>query len=258
MIKKGEMTLEELIKLILAVAGIAVLLLLAFNLYKMFSVKTEAEQAKIHLERIEKSLKKMNDGQTIEYLLTGPKGWYLVGYEALEISSNPGKYNSTTSCENKDCICFCDSEDYSVREFIYPFEIGSSPWSKLISITKYDEIRSALIASRSETVEVDISEYLVSFAVGSTPELIASKFDENKFKERMKYFFYQQEPYGIFKNPGYLFCQSQNICIKTDGIKIYSYENEAEQIVPWIGLNSSATRIRIKKNSKGYLITRRI
>lgn len=120
MIKKGEMTLEELIKLILAVAGIAVLLLLAFNLYKMFSVKTQAEQAKIHLERIEKSLKKMNLGQDTEYLITGLKGWYLVGYEALETDpSNPlGEFHSTISCDDEDCICFCDLGDDSVRGIV--------------------------------------------------------------------------------------------------------------------------------------------
>jgi len=115
--KKGEITLEEVVKLVLAVIGISILLLLAFNLYKILTTKTEAEQAKIHLGRIEKVLKDISPGETIEYILTGPRGWYLVGYESSKISSGGGKYNSTVYCENKDCICLCNMKGKEVKSF---------------------------------------------------------------------------------------------------------------------------------------------
>lgn len=220
MIKKGEITLEELIKLILAVAGIAVLLLLAFNLYKMFSVKTEAEQAKIHLERIEKSLKKMNEGQTIEYLLTGPKGWYLVYYDEEFIKKGEGNFSSVFSCNNENCICFCNMEQMT------PLKDSQKKVSNR-AIT-YNTLVPSLI---SETYEWEYTR---------------REFFENFFYNSS----YRNHPIGYEK------CQAESVCLKIKGIKISSYEDEAEFFVPWIGLNNSATTISINKIGESYNISR--
>jgi hypothetical protein len=200
----------------------------------------------------------------MEYILTGPRGWYLVGYEASEVYSNNGKYNSTTFCENKDCLCLCDTEDYPVRRFIYPFEPGSEKWEQFLFSThpSFSNVRAGLMAVKSGNVELDLSKYLISSLASLTPASllisIKDQFSTDSLWERMKYFFYQQEPYGLFDNPGYRFCENEGICIKMDGVRIFSYEPEAEFQVPWIGLKESATNVEIRKHSDGYIIKRKL
>jgi len=76
--------LPEALKIIIGVLCIVLLLYLAFSLYGIFSQRTKLEEAKATLDAIEgkiNALETMKDGETLDYLITGPKGWRMVPFE---------------------------------------------------------------------------------------------------------------------------------------------------------------------------------
>lgn len=103
--KRG-ILLPESLRLILALICLVLLIFLAVRLYGLFLGKTEIEQAKASLEQISGIMDNLEDGESAKYLVTGPKGWYLVYYNFSEIEKS-SKWGIPRSCGNSDCLCFC-------------------------------------------------------------------------------------------------------------------------------------------------------
>ena len=111
---QGDITTEEILKLVLAIAGLAILLMLGFSLYKIFVQKTDIEQAREHLSTMQGVIANLPEGQSTTYLLTGPKNWYLVSYRNAEIKTHPA-LNIPRTCAGKDCICICQYDPHATR-----------------------------------------------------------------------------------------------------------------------------------------------
>jgi len=144
--KRGEIASEEVVKIVLGVAGIAVLLYLVFTLGSIFTFKSEIEQAKNTLEEITSKIESLKNGEIGDVLLLAPDEWYFVYLSAEEeyetktweskgdsILSSPMKYTLINSasrysiqgngggafishivekgnknCE-ENCLCICES-----------------------------------------------------------------------------------------------------------------------------------------------------
>jgi hypothetical protein len=93
------------VKLVLAVMEYQFFYFLRLIFIKFLQQKLKLSKQNTFGEN-RKGVKGYFSGETIEYILTGPRGWYHVGYESSKISSGGGKYNSTVYCEIKIVFVF--------------------------------------------------------------------------------------------------------------------------------------------------------
>ena len=105
--KKGEMTAEQLLKLVLAILGILALLFLGISIYSVLIDKQKLEQAKAATSDIINLEKDVISGKDQEYLLIGPKKWFILGKEK--------GYNS--QCLHNSCLCICEENDCAGKSF---------------------------------------------------------------------------------------------------------------------------------------------
>ncbi len=115
--KSGDITTEEVLKLVLAIAGILILLMLGYSLYKIFVQKTEIAQAKEHLDAIQGVVENLGLGNQTTYLLTGPKGWYFVSYNRRDLA----KYSDLSMpamCKDQSCLCICSKDGVNDPSYI--------------------------------------------------------------------------------------------------------------------------------------------
>lgn len=115
--KSGDITTEEVLKMVLAIAGILILLMLGYSLYKIFVQKTELAQAKEHLDTIQGVIENLKEGEKTTYLLTGPKNWYFVSYNKRDLE----KYSDLSMpfmCKEQSCLCICSKDDVNDPRFI--------------------------------------------------------------------------------------------------------------------------------------------
>jgi hypothetical protein len=127
--KRG-ILMKEVLKMILAVGGIVVLLILATQLFTLIGGKSDINQAREHMDKIEKiidRLEKEGSGSD-EYILLSPKNWVLTGWPSLGYRTKPtgvgtssGAYipvseeslvgkmpNECNGNEWDKCICYCE------------------------------------------------------------------------------------------------------------------------------------------------------
>ena len=107
-IKKADFFMSETVGLILAVAGIVMLLYLAFSLYGIFTANNKMQQAKSALDGINKLIEKLGDSGNTDYLVVGPLGW--------EIYSYPVDGLKPMSCGALSCLCICPSDTGTVAD----------------------------------------------------------------------------------------------------------------------------------------------
>ncbi len=98
--RKRGILLPETLKIIIAVLSIILLMILAVKLFNLFTSKTEIEQAKAALEQITSRIDELEEGETIEYLITGPEDWSLIAF-------NKGE-NAPSECLGENCLCICE------------------------------------------------------------------------------------------------------------------------------------------------------
>lgn len=95
------MTLEESLKLVLAIIGIFLLVYLLISLYGILGRKNKIEMAKAMLEEIKGKIDQLQkEGEIKQVLINGPKDWYLVGFNSpipFELCGGGAKH----------CLCFC-------------------------------------------------------------------------------------------------------------------------------------------------------
>lgn len=113
---RGEMTTEEVVKLILSVLGILVLFALAYGLYNIFSSGAEEKRAKTHLDNVVTMIDSMKPGMDAEYLFTGIDKWFLVGFER-QVILEQGNLAMPEKCGGKSCLCLCKT---SIQQSKHP------------------------------------------------------------------------------------------------------------------------------------------
>ena len=98
--KNAEITIEEVLKMVLAVGCIIILIILAAGLYGIFTKKTQLEQAKESLKEIVAKIDSLKKGEQKNVLITSPKDWYIVAFSKGE--------NMPFDCKGENCICICE------------------------------------------------------------------------------------------------------------------------------------------------------
>ena len=78
---KGDFTLAETMKIVLAVISIGLLLYLAVNLYGIFTKKSQIEQARETLKQIVENINLLEEGKSKTFLLESPDKWGLFYYD---------------------------------------------------------------------------------------------------------------------------------------------------------------------------------
>lgn len=121
--KKADILPEETLKIILAVIGIGLLVLLAVLLYGIFSKRQDLVQAETNMNYIMNAVGRLNAeigamkvaGEKSEiYILLNPSGW---GVSAWPMSIG-GEEKRPSACLNWDkCICFCEINWFSKVPF---------------------------------------------------------------------------------------------------------------------------------------------
>lgn len=102
---------EETIKIIIAVIGITLLVVLAVALYSIFAKRNDLAQAEANMENIIGKINAMNSElgdaengiRTSSYALLNPREWGVYGW--------PDKGEMLDECSKqgwKRCICFCE------------------------------------------------------------------------------------------------------------------------------------------------------
>ena len=117
---KKAILVPAVLKMVIAVAAIFLLLYLAVSLYGIFNQKTAINQAREHMDKIEKIIKDLEEqgGGSKEYVLLSPRDWALIAFPNFNKNPDPQYpdpgardfrvYSET--CLNKDwidCLCFC-------------------------------------------------------------------------------------------------------------------------------------------------------
>ena len=110
---------EETMKIILAVIGIGLLILLAVLLYGIFSKRQDLVQAEANMNYIMNIINGMSDelgkaegagAKTEEYVLLNPSGW---GVSAWPVSIGAEEKKPNACLNWKKCICFCEINWFS-------------------------------------------------------------------------------------------------------------------------------------------------
>lgn len=97
--KNAEITIEEVVKIVLAVIGIIILIIIAAGLYGIFTKKADLEQAKESLDQLMAKVKVLEEGDSGNYLITSPNDWYVISYKEGEPSPR--------DCAMENCLCIC-------------------------------------------------------------------------------------------------------------------------------------------------------
>ena len=108
------MVLSETIRIVLAIMGIILLLYLSFSLFQLFIAKTASQQAKEHMENIERiidGLEEAGSGSE-KYILLSPKGWSLTGFQSPLMDQIP------QSCNLNKCVCMCHFADNLLEQVL--------------------------------------------------------------------------------------------------------------------------------------------
>jgi len=110
---RGEITLEEMLKIILAIMGIIILGILVLKLYDIFvsGDKHQLEQAKMSLAKISSGIDELikNNLKQKDIIVESPNGWKILAWPKENIVNEKGK-SMPEDCK-LNCICICKTED---------------------------------------------------------------------------------------------------------------------------------------------------
>ncbi len=100
--KKGDANINQLLSIIIAVLGLALITYGIYSLYRA-GVDSESTNAKNVLEKVVNKINALNDGDASTTLVQGFKGsekWYLIGWGKED-------YTRPDKCFLNSCICIC-------------------------------------------------------------------------------------------------------------------------------------------------------
>jgi len=101
---RGELTLEEIVTIILSVLGIGALLYLVSGMLGIFGSKSSLDQAQANLNQIIFTIADLKETKTDSFLLESPKDWYLTFYSTGS--------DLPISCQGGACLCLCEGDSY--------------------------------------------------------------------------------------------------------------------------------------------------
>jgi len=101
--KKGFLLGEYTLKVIIAIICIFLLVFLLFVLYNTFSGKSNDEQARANLKKLEEGINIVSSNQEFFFIFTEPRGWI------FKIFS---KEKGPSSCLSHQCICVCEKASW--------------------------------------------------------------------------------------------------------------------------------------------------
>ncbi|MGV8152377.1 MAG: hypothetical protein ACP5OG_04800 [Candidatus Nanoarchaeia archaeon] len=132
-INKKAMTVEEVLKLFLAVIILVMLAYLGYKLYHMFAKKDTEAKAKDMLESINEKivyLKSVEEKTTLNHTIYPIKNWYL---KTLDLDSDSASEGLISKCLGQggnqkvivSCLCMCEDIECSSLGICinYPYEI---------------------------------------------------------------------------------------------------------------------------------------
>src|SRR3989344_6071467 len=125
--KKGEteLTIPEFLKIVLAIAGIILVIFFGYKLYKIASEPTDFKSARNLLEDITTKINILNSGQSNDFTFQGfPRAneWYLQAWPRGSPTDEKPE-----DCFLETCICICKNncldKNYAICETINYKEI---------------------------------------------------------------------------------------------------------------------------------------
>ncbi len=99
--RKGDLT-QNVLSLIIAALGIALLVFAAYKLYRA-NVENEEENATKLLNSLDEKIKNLKDGEIGRFPIRGVNGWYLTGW-------GKDDYDRPDRCYFDNCLCVCYGE----------------------------------------------------------------------------------------------------------------------------------------------------
>ncbi len=144
--KYGEITVENVLTLILAVVGIGLLVFAAVRLWQI-NVNADSENAKKILDGIEGKINTLEEGQTGRFTVRGIEGWFLTGWGKNDDSIDKCFFNS--------CICICEGNgnrevDCKEKGFCRDVSIEKVEVSSLVPSAVYSGVATAGYVNPSE------------------------------------------------------------------------------------------------------------
>jgi hypothetical protein len=114
---KKAIVMSETLKMIIAALCIFLLIYLAVGLYGIFTRSSELEQAKATLDGIMGKAGALQNGQSVEYLVTSPKGWSIIilPEEKLNLCICP---EGTASCLKQGACVMTNKKVYFYQKNI--------------------------------------------------------------------------------------------------------------------------------------------
>ncbi|MDO8517628.1 MAG: hypothetical protein Q7S33_05900 [Nanoarchaeota archaeon] len=144
---KKAIILPETMKIILAVMGIVILIILGVKLYGIFFVQDiEGQKAAANLDKISNLVADLKEGSSTIYLYESPKNWYLKNF------SGPNRYLSSCGFSSKGCLCLCDSIDCDKSMKCKDFDIDVSVEDK---ITENIAVRTGQYSGSSTEIDYE-------------------------------------------------------------------------------------------------------
>ncbi len=104
---KKAILMPETLKIVLAVIGISLLVILSVKLYAIFiGGKTESEQAKASLENLYLQIQSVEKGHKTqaEFVLESPNNWWLIAWPYENENKKPNQ------CKGDYCVCICPDD----------------------------------------------------------------------------------------------------------------------------------------------------
>jgi hypothetical protein len=158
--KRGDITLENVLSLVLAVVIVAVIAYSVGNWYNQFTSNKEKAQADASLENFANFLSRLKEGESDEFVIYAPQDYWLVAYSKSE--SGPA------ICLGLDCICLCKEKDC-------PTKAKETYCKAILKPLKSNE--------KSFSVQLGIFEFLIKNNV-TEYSILSYTSDEGTLKEQ--------------------------------------------------------------------------
>lgn len=107
--KKGMLLASEVVKLVIALIGIAILVYLLVSIYYTSVQDQKLNQAKDTISRIKDIVQRVDAGAVLSEKVTDvtPASWYVFSFVGSEVKPN--------SCVGQSCLCICDTPSFITK-----------------------------------------------------------------------------------------------------------------------------------------------
>ncbi len=133
--RRGEVSFaSEIFRIVLAVIALGLLVIFASKLYSILGKRGAGDIAKATLEELKGKIDGLEtSGVDVDYIVTGPKDWYLVYYDSNKNQNMPSVCGKACLC-----MCPCSKTDYSTLES----SLIQSSWSAAEAAKNYFNTRT--------------------------------------------------------------------------------------------------------------------